>query len=804
MKKIFTAFFALLINITLFSQTVTVLDMSTNKPMPAANIFSESPKAHAVTDHMGKADLSAFKGSEKINFRYVGFKSAVYSYSDLETMGFIVLMTESIQALDEVVVSANRFEEKLADIPQQAQVLHAKQIESMSQQTMADVLQNSSNVLVQKSQLGGGSPVIRGFETNKVLMVVDGVRMNNAIYRGGHLQNVITLDNAVMDKIEVLFGPGSVIYGSDALGGVMHFYSKNPVLSLDNNWIEKANAFTRYSSAYSEKTGHVDFSIGNNKLGSLTSFTYSDFGDLIQGTNRNPFYGDWGKRLWFSQRFGNKDSMVANSDPDVQKGSGYKQYDFMQKFLFKQSTGISHILNFQYSTSSDIPRYDRLTVLRNGKPRYAEWYYGPQERLFASYSLNLVHDAGFYNEARVIAGYQSVEESRHDRSFNNNSRNNRTEKLDILTFNADLAKMIENHEIRYGLDGWYNKVNSTAELENILTGVKSSLDTRYPDGGSTMSSIAAYISHAWELNDDFIFSDGLRINYVQLDAKFNDKTFFPFPFSDVSQKNTSINGNLGIVYTPGYDWRFSLVGATGFRAPNIDDLSKVFESVQGSVIVPNPDLEPEYTYNLDFGIQKTIDGTVTLGGNAYYTWYRNAITVQPGTFAGSSTIIYDGVMSNVITSVNAAKAFLYGCSLFLNADITDNFSIANTVNYTYGRIETDTTDYPLDHIPPVFGKTSFLLKLNKFTGEFFVMFNGAKNSKDYNLLGEDNQAYSADPVNGYTPAWYTLNLRAGYQINHYVRVQLALENILDQNYRQFASNISAPGRNLVLTLRGSY
>ncbi|MCF8267243.1 MAG: TonB-dependent receptor [Ignavibacteriales bacterium] len=803
MKKNFVAVCVLLMNISFFAQTVTVLDKATMNPLPAANIYSASPKASAVTDAKGEADVSAFRNASSIVFSYVGYKQAILSYEQLRSIDFRVIMTESLQALDEVVVSANKFEEKLSDIPQQIQVLKARQIENLSQQTTADVLQHSSNILVQKSQLGGGSPVIRGFETNKVLMVVDGVRMNNAIYRGGHLQNVITLDNAVMDKIEVVFGPGSVIYGSDALGGVMHFYTKNPVLCFDNVWTEKVNAFTRYSSAYDEKTGHIDFSLGNDAFGSLTSFTYSDFGDLVQGSNRNPFYGDWGKRLWYSERFGTKDSMVMNADPDVQKKSGYKQYDFLQKFLFRQSTKISHVLNFQYSTSSDIPRYDRLTVLRNGKPRFAEWYYGPQERFFTAYTLNLVEDSEFYDNARFIAGYQNVKESRHDRSFNNN-RNNRTEKLDIFTFNADLAKKIEKHEIRFGLDGWYNKVNSTAELEDILTGARSSLDTRYPDGGSSMSSIAAYISHAYEFSDNLILNDGLRINYVQLDAKFNDKTFFPFPFSEVSQKNTAVNGNLGVVFSPRNDWRFTMTGATGFRAPNVDDLSKVFESVQGSVIIPNPDLEPEYTYNLDLGIQKTIDGEITLGGNAYYTWYRNAITVQPGTFAGSNTILYDGVLSNVITTVNAAKAYLYGFSIFLNADISDNFSISNSVNYTYGRIETDTTDYPLDHIPPVFGRSSFLLKLNKFTGEFFVMYNGAKNAKDYNLSGEDNQAYSADPVNGYTPAWYTLNLRAGYQINQYLRIQLALENILDQNYRQFASNIGAPGRNLVLTLRGSY
>lgn len=786
-----------------FSQKMKVIDITVNQPIAGVVISANSGTAVTTTDINGMADISSFKGSDSLFFEHVGYLPALFSYNQIAANNFVIALSERVFSMDQVVISASKFDEKSRDIAQSVHLIKSKDLTFMNQPTTADVLQNSGAVLVQKSQLGGGSPIIRGFETNKVLMVVDGVRMNNAIYRGGHLQNVITLDNAVLDKVELLFGPASAVYGSDALGGVMHFYTKNPELSTDDQLRVKANGFVRYSSAMQENTGHIDISLGGKRFASLTSISHSDFGDLRQGNLRNPFYGDWGKRTFYAERIDGKDSMIVNKDINLQVGSAYKQVDFLQKFLFKQSDKIQHVINLQYSTSNDIPRYDRLVLMQGNLPRFAQWYYGPQERVFASYTLDLKSKTLLFDEARVIAGFQSIEESRHDRRFNNVNLNHRKENVLVATFNADFLKKVNEHEIRYGADAWYNDVASSANKENIVTGERSPIDTRYPDGGSQMQSAALYLTHAWEISPKLILNDGVRVNHVSLNSKFNDKTFFPFPFDAVSQKNTALTGNLGLVYMPGKDWRFVLSGATGFRAPNVDDLSKVFESVPGRITIPNPDIKPERTWNLDAGISKSWNDRVVLGGTAYYTQYKNAIVVRPSVYNGQDSIEYNGLLSAVNTTTNAGEAYIYGFNLYLNADVNEYFSVTSSVNYTYGRIKTDTADYPLDHIPPVFGKTGLNLRLNKFRSEFFVIYNSAKLSRDYNLLGEDNQAYSADPVKGYMPAWVTLNVRCQYQLNKSVGLQVALENILDQNYRVYASNISAPGRNLIVTLRGT-
>lgn len=788
--------------ISVSAQTIEVLNKSNLKPLSNVTIYNSEKNIGTTTNLKGKSNISAFNENDTLSFQLVGYFNQTLTKKQIESQNFKVYLAEKSYDLNELVVSASKFEEKRKDVPQQIQVISAKEIEFMGQQTTPDILQQSGNVLVQKSQAGGGSPIIRGFEANKVLLVVDGVRMNNAIYRGGHLQNSMTIDNNMLDNLEIVFGPGSVIYGSDALGGVMHFHTKKPEISDDGKIHFKGNAFTRYSTANQEKTGHLDFNIGFNKVASLTSINYSDFGDVMQGNIRNDFYGNWGHKRHEIIRIDNKDSMILTNNINLQTHSAYKQYDVMQKILYKQNDKISHTLNFQYSTTSNLPRYDRLnTYAVNGILRDAEWYYGPQERLFAAYHLDLNAEKGIYSKARVTLAYQDIDESRHTRRRGNNWRRSQLENVKVYSLNADFDKKLGKHEIRYGLEGVYNEVSSKSTEYNIVIDSTRNAPTRYPNGGSEYTAMAVYITHSWEISPKLIFSQGVRFNVVTLNARFTDTAFYKIAPLNYNQNTNALNGNIGLVYMPGNDWRFSLLGATGFRNPNVDDLGKVFDTQPGLVIVPNPEIKPEYTYNGDFNISKTINKQVTLHGTVFYTLIHDLIATDKFTYNNQDSILYQGVLSKVVANQNKDQAYIYGFNTGINAEITESFSIVSTVNYTYGRIKTDTTDYPLDHIPPVFGKTSFNLKLKKFKGEFFILYNGWKRKKDYNMFGEDNFVY-ATPLGN--PAWVTLNMRASYFISKNIQTQVALENMLDQNYRVFASGISAPGRNLMITLRAKF
>lgn len=706
-------------------------------------------------------------------------------------------------SLDEIVISASKFKERKKNVAQKIESISQKEIEWSAPQTSATMLEQTGNVFVQRSQAGGGSPVVRGFEANRVLLIIDGVRMNNAVYRGGHLQNVITIDNNVLDRVEVLYGPSSTLYGSDALGGVVVFSTKKPQLAEWKGMDVYANMMTRYSSANGEGTGHVDFNLGWRRFASLTSATFSKFGDTRQGNLRNPFYPALGIRNQYVERVGDSDRVFTNPDPNVQKYTGYSQVDLLQKFLFQQSEKVTHSLNLQYSTSSDVPRYDRLTDYRNGQLRFAEWYYGPQERMLGSYQFEAMQLPGFIDEIKAGVNYQHIKESRHQRALYDDVRQNRQEKLDIIGYNIDLRKLMNRHEVTVGTDGQHNKVQSNAYGENLLTGAISPLDTRYPGGGSSMYYGAVYAQHLWKLiPDKLILNDGIRVNYTSLSAIFNDTSFFPFPYREASQQNTTLSGNLGLVFMPSYKWRFTATGATGFRSPNIDDLGKVFESVGGQIlVVPNPDLGPEYTYNADLGISYTDGEYIRLEANGFYTWFRNAIVTSAFSLNGEDSVMYDGKLTQIVANQNKAKAYLYGFNAVITLKLMPRVTFYSSLNYTYGRYLQNGTEIPLDHIPPMFGKTSLAYKQKRFEGEVYIMYNGWKRLADYSPSGEDNLNY-ATPQG--MPAWYTLNLRTGYRFNENLGIQVALENIMDQNYRVFASGVSAPGRNLVLTLRGTF
>ena len=715
----------------------------------------------------------------------------------------VVYMVPNTQTENETVVSANRTAEKRKDVSQKIQVVRAAEIQFQQQTSMADVLANSGSIFVQKSQLGGGSPIIRGFETNKVLLVVDGIRMNNAIYRGGHLQNVLTLDQANMDRVELVFGPGSVMYGSDAIGGVMSFQTKKPVFSTSDQLLVRSSAYMRGFSAGTGYAANAQVNIGSKRFASLTSISYASYGDLRQGNNRSEAIGNLGYRPWYVAQFNGADSMVVNADSSLQVGSGYKQYDVLQKISFVQKSGVLHHINVQLSNSGNIDRYDRLTLMTGSKPRFAEWYYGPQFRLLAAYTLELNNATKFYDNARIIVAYQGIEESRMDRRFQKASLNHRIEQLDIYTLNADFMKKMGEHELRYGAEAYLNHVKSTAFAKDIYTGLQTALDTRYPDGGSSMQGAALYASHTFEISEKLILNDGIRLSQVGLQAQFVDQTFFPFPFNQIQQNHLALNGNLGLIYMPVPKLRLTLNGSTAFRAPNIDDLTKVFESIPGSVIVPNPNLKAEYAYNAELGLQYQFMKKSTFGVNLYQTYLTNVLSVQTGTFNGADSVLYDAQMSQVLTTTNAGNAYVRGFEAYLQAQLTPSLQLSGSYNYTLGRILTDTVPYPLDHIAPAFGKVSlrYTMLHNKLKLEGFVMYSGWKHLKDYNLVGEDNFAYATPDG---MPSWYTLNFRANYNINNQLSVQLACENITDQNYRMFASNISAPGRNFILTLRGNF
>jgi len=784
---------------------IIVRDQLTLQSVEGVVFERQTPTLRLLTNAYGIVTITPFGMVDTIRISHVGYDAVALTRAELERLGGSLFLVPRAYSLHEFVLSANRFREQKRDVPEQLTLIKHKDISFLDQQSTGDLLQNSGMLFVQKSQMGGGSPVIRGFESSRVLLVVDGVRMNNAIYRAGHLQDIMTVDHNSLERIEVISGPASVAYGSDALGGVIHMMTRSAAFHDTTGTVVRGGAFLRYSTANEEKTAHADFSLSARRISSFTSVSASDFGDLRQGGRRDGRYPDFGLRTFSVERHDGEDVVVPNPEPDVQIGTAYKQLDVLEKVRLRTGARTVHQLNVQLSTSTSIPRYDRLSeysVDSTGAivPTHAEWYYGPQDRFLAAYTLEL-EKRGVFDQARITPSYQLIEQSRHNRGFGSSRLSSRVEKVTVYGMNADFEKRLYRHELRYGLEMYFNDVSSQAQRQHVETGEVSYLTTRYPNGGSTMASAAAYITHTYELDKRWVFSEGLRYTYVGLRSTFADDTDFQFLNGTVEQRNGAFNWRAGAIYMPGHEWRFTALGSTGFRAPNVDDLGKVFDSAPGSVVVPNPDLKPERTVNAEIGVSKVFCARYTIEVNAFHTWFHDALVMADFQSNGKDSIDYDGTLSRVTALTNQDEAYIYGGSGRFTARFDDHFSLSSSLTYTYGRVHTDSTDAPLDHIPPLYGRTGLEFQMKRLRAEVYALYNGWKYLADCNNSGEDNLQYAtADGM----PHWATVNVRGSFAFTQNVALHLAVENITDANYRTYASGVSGPGRNLQLSLRATF
>lgn len=782
------------------AQEITVLDLDSRDPILNVAVYNLDKSKTAVSDFDGKCDLSIFDQNERITFQHISYEIRKSTKAQIQRQKKKIYLTLKAEQLDEVVMSVSKWEQQKKDIPNKIASIDAREIAFTNPQTSADLLQNSGKIFVQKSQLGGGSPMIRGFATNRLLLSVDGIRMNNAIFRGGNIQNIISIDPYSIKNTEVIFGPGSVIYGSDAIGGVMNFYTKKAEFSSKDSISFSGNANYRFASANTENTLHFDFNIGKKKWAFLTSASYNNFGDLKMGKNGPDSY----LRNNYVIRRNGQDELVTNDNPEEQISTGYNQMNLLQKIRYKPNNNWDYDLGLHYSETSNYSRYDRLIRPNSDETglRSAEWFYGPQKWFMSNLQINKTGKGLFYDGLKITTAYQHFEESRNDRAFQDFIRNSTKEKVDAISANIDFEnKRIGDLRLYYGGEYIFNKVGSEGSQENIETNIVLNAASRYPDG-ATWQTLAGYINAEYKAKPNFTLLSGLRYSHVWIDAVF-DKTFYPFPFDDAKLDNGALTGSIGLSWFPKADLQITWNGSTGFRSPNIDDVGKVFDSEPGSVVVPNPDLEPEYAYNTELGIRKNFADKVVLKGATFYTYLVDALVRRDFEFNGQSQIEYNGELSDVQAIQNAAKAYVYGFELGLEAFLTDNLSVTSNLTITEGiEEEEDGTDSPGRHVSPTFGDFHVVWKNQKLKVDAFLNYNGKIAFKDL-APSEISKAYiyavDADG-NPYSPSWLTLNLRSQYTISNALKATLSLENITNQRYRSYSSGIAASGTNLILGL----
>lgn len=790
------SFFTFYVN----AQDIIVFDQATNEPISGVVAYNKSKSKSVMSDFDGKISLAGFDTYETIIFQHLSYFNFKTEKNKINN---VVYLEPKAQDLDEIVISASKFEQSKRDIPQKVISVDATKIQFANPQTSADLLESTGNIYMQKSQLGGGSPMIRGFSTNRLLITVDGIRMNNAIFRGGNLQNVISVDPFTIQNTEVTLGAGSVVYGSDAIGGVMSFYTKKPQPSYSDSLFFKVNSAGRYSTANNEKTGHLDVNFGLNKWAFLSSVSYTDFNDLRMGSHGPNEY----LRPEYVQTINGEDMIVENSDPQIQKPTGYNQINFLQKVRYEPSENYSFDLGIYYTSTSEYSRYDRLIRYRGDNLRSAEWNYGPQRWFMTNLQVaKLSSNSNLYDKISASIAYQNFQESRIDRDFQSVERNLAEENVDALSFNLDLENELNpKTQLFYGLEYVYNKIGSKGENVNIETYQTIDALSRYPNG-SDWQSIAAYTSLKYKPNPKFIFQTGLRFNQIIANADFTENNvFLNLPFNKAKIDAGAFTGTAGISWIPNETMTWKFNASSAFRAPNMDDIGKVFDSEPGSVVVPNNNLKPEYAYGGELGLNLNFDKTFILDVATYYTYLDNALVRRDFTVNGESEIEYNGELSNVQAIQNASKAWIYGVEVGAQLNFSEHLKLTTQYNVIGGTEEDNGIEVPVRHAAPNFGNTHLVWQNNQFQFDVFAVYN---NELSFYQLApseiEKDFIYALDENgNPYSPSWYTLNLRTKYKITEAATVVASLENITDQRYKTYSSGIASPGRNLILSFQYS-
>lgn len=792
-KFSFVVLFAICLFVEANAQTLSVLEFGTNRPIPDVYVLSSDGAFGANTDSEGKLELNGLEGPFELTLQHPAYENETYSDQDLNQMGFVVYLSKSEQTLPTYTIRANRIREKYDEVTNDVDLIKPKDLQLQQPSNSADLLTASPKVYVQKSQLGGGSPVLRGFEANKVMLVVDGLKMNNAIYRSGHMQNVLTIDHDMIDQVEVIFGPGSLVYGSDALGGVMHFHTRDPQFGLKNDLLWKVNAHSQFASAYNGFDNHVDIGVGSERIAYLASFSVHQYDDLRIGTRRSHGDKDWGRRYQYVERINGEDVVIDSDDPEIMRQSGFTQYDLLQKLRVRLGEDLEWYTNMQYSTSTDIPRFDRLNDIDDdGLPKFAEWAYGPQRRLMVLSGLRSDKVTRLSNQMNLSLAYQQIEESRFNRRRGSTARTERLEALDIYTVNLDLNKELsEKHSLQYGAEFNYNDLTSTAIIKDIENETMTfPTATRYPDGDNFTSSLGAYVRHKWKLSDKLLFIDGIRLSNDRLASSFVSTEFFELPFDEISYSNLGFALNFGLNYQPKEGHSIVASLGSGYRSPNIDDVGKTFDFEPGKVVIPSPNMKPEYALSADLTYTLSNSEKLDLEVSTYFTAFVNLIRRQKIRIDGMDSILFEGEQMETFSNQNVDEARILGFSVFADYHFNPKFGLSGQVNYTNGQEIGDR--FPLGHIPPTFGKFKAYYNYEKWFVALTNEWNAEKPIERYSQSSEDK---ASEALASGTPSWMLWHINAQCKVNEHWRFNAGVENILDEHYKPFSSGISGAGRN---------
>ena len=761
------------ISFRISAQEITILDIHTQQPIEGVSISSNANNTGVISNNKGISKIDSFKSIDALIIQHLAYQNLSITKKDIQNNSIFLVL--KIHTLDNVEISDSKQSHfKKTSIFTK---INAIKIENIQSAQTSDLLEKTMGLSIQKSQNGGGSPNLRGMEANRLLVIVDGIALNNTIFRSGHLQNIATINPFFLNSAEVLFGPSAVAFGNGAMGGAIIFTTKRP----------KNNGGQHFAQQYESSSKAVFTSLTSNyKIGksiNISGFSIKSYGNLRMGNNRKHGYLNWGNESTISKN-------------NIQEGTAYQQIDFFHKTLFQLTKNNFLLFNSQFSTSSNINRFDKLNDIKDGENKYLYWYYGPQKRILQSVRLKNYKHTIFSNEAVFTVSFQDVKESRNKQKKGANLLNTRTESIQIFDLKTDLLKELNKLKINYGIDSRFQQLKSNANLSSSTNIYYNT--SRYPDGGTNVLNNAIYLQLNFQIQKKIDLLLGTRYNVNSLSSKFQDTVTIKLPFNQILVENKSLSNSFQINYKGNEIFTLNASFSNGFRNPNTDDIGKIFSKDDISVILPNNQLTTEKSFNFETGLVANFNNKITFQLQLFKTQIIDAIERRYTELNGNDSIIYDGEMLKVMMNQNIGKASISGLNFAYHINLTKEISHNSSLNILKGETS---DDLPLAHIPPknIISELNYSTKRHLIS--FSVHYNGIKKAKNYDLSGVDNLEEATQIGN---PSWYTLNIKHKVNIDENLTFITGIYNISDTHYKTFGSGISASGRNFSLSLQAKF
>lgn len=651
-----------------------------------------------------------------------------------------IALKPAVIELNQVVVeTAQRRESFQFDSPEAISVRTATRLEQDAPRTSPEALIGTTGVWLQKTNHGGGSPFLRGLTGQQTLLMIDGIRLNNATFRSGPNQYLTTIDPQTIRQIEVVRGSGSVQYGSDALGGVIHVLTREPGFSSGGLRVT-GNVFAKYMSADMEKTGRAEMGLSTDRLALSGGFTYQDFGDLLAGGN-----------LGF------------------ERPTGYRQLSGDVKARIRVVQHHLLTLAYQQVRQTDVPVYHKVRL-----ENFAFNRFDPQERLLSYARWESFYTGKWVRKVQFTLLSQHWKEGRQSQK---NGSTLRVEELDkVATWGATFSinsQPAQNWTISSGIDYYDDRVSSTREDVQTQTNQSTSRRGLYPDGsGST--SLAVYSLHTLQFNR-WLLGASARWNAYRISVQesiLGKSTITP----------SALVGGVSATYAPHEHHRLIASMNTAFRAPNVDDLGTL-GIVDFRYEVPNSNLKPEKSLNLELGWKiktKRFSGALSV----YQNFLTDMITrVRQGQDSIAGYAVY--------LKSNTARAFIRGVEA--EAEISLSTAVVAYANLTYNYGQNQTADEPFRRIPPLNGLLG--LRYQRAKG-FWARGEWMAAAHQIRLAAGDRDD-NRIPTGG-TAAWTVLNLSAGF-LNTGWTLGVTAQNIFDIPYRYHGSGVDGYGRSFIVS-----